>query len=98
MITCRDVDHFLDEYLEGTLDPQRKAIFELHLKLCPPCVTYLSGYRKSTQLARAACEHGGGEADELPDELLQAVLAATAAPPSEPAADEGAPPPSKPLR
>jgi anti-sigma factor RsiW len=80
MITCRDVDEFLDDYLEGTLPEDKRKIFEAHLGLCPPCVSYIRDYRTAGTLAKHAQEHDDRSLDDLPDELVNAILAASPKP------------------
>lgn len=74
MITCRELIEFLLEYRNGELTPQQRAVFDEHLAVCPPCVAYLDTYEKTIEMTKAAysCpDHG-----EVPEELVQAILAA----------------------
>lgn len=54
-LTCRQVilDH-LDDYLDGSLNPEVVEDFERHLAICPPCVAYLNTYKKTRELTRRA--------------------------------------------
>ena len=36
---CREFVDFLMAYLDEELDPDQRALFESHIKACPPCVT-----------------------------------------------------------
>jgi anti-sigma factor RsiW len=81
-ISCREVSEFLLAYLERELDVAARAEFELHLKLCPPCVHYLDGYRETIALVRTC---GREELDpetkrrvRPPEDLIQAILSAKA--------------------
>jgi len=83
MITCKQFDGFLVDYLDGALPsgPQRR--FELHLAVCRECRRYLAGYRRTIALTR---ESMGGKdptpvPDEVPEALVEAVLAARQADP-----------------
>jgi predicted anti-sigma-YlaC factor YlaD len=60
-------------YLDGelTADPQR--VFEEHMQLCPPCVSFLETYRDSIRLGKFACQQ---QEVEVPEALIQAILAA----------------------
>lgn len=80
MITCRDVDSFLDDYLDGTLPEDKRKIFEAHLGLCPPCVDYLRDYRAAGSLAKHAQGDHEHSVDGLPEELVKAILAASSKP------------------
>jgi anti-sigma factor RsiW len=81
-ISCREVSEFLLAYLEKELGVEERAEFERHLKLCPPCVHYLDGYKETVELVRAC---GREELDpetkrraRPPEDLIQAILAAKA--------------------
>lgn len=72
---CRECDEFLADYVDGVLNGDVLAVFELHLSRCGNCRTYLEQYRltiKAGQNACAAARQGG----EMPEELVQAILAA----------------------
>jgi anti-sigma factor RsiW len=58
MITCRAVNRFLADYLDGTLDARTRARFEAHLQRCPNCDAYLEQYRMTIQLVKE---------DQIPD-------------------------------
>lgn len=81
-ISCREVSEFLLAYLERDLDEGARSEFELHLKMCPPCVHYLDGYKETVELVRAC---GKQELDpeqrkrvRPPEDLIQAILLAKA--------------------
>jgi anti-sigma factor RsiW len=76
-MTCRDLIDFLDEYVEGDLAPDERARFDAHLFECPDCVAYLHAYREAIRLGRAVCtEDHDAVDDRVPEELVQAILAA----------------------
>jgi len=64
-VNCRDFYGFLDDYLEGSLDPAVAEAFARHIELCPPCLVYLDTYRATIRVL--------GEA-ELADEPLDAAV------------------------
>jgi hypothetical protein len=72
---CRRFVEELDRFLEQELDPAGRALFELHLRRCPPCGDYLEGYGRTIEIAHLGC---GGEAGpdcrELPEDLLRRIL------------------------
>jgi len=75
-LNCRELIEFLAAYLDGELAPEERAAFEIHLSLCPYCVDYLATYRKTIHLGKQAL---AGEAEilqEVPAELVGAILAA----------------------
>jgi anti-sigma factor RsiW len=69
----------MSEYLSCELAAAERSEFEAHLAECPPCVTYLDTYQKTIQLGKAAYAHPEDRVpDEVPEELVQAILAARA--------------------
>jgi anti-sigma factor RsiW len=75
-VTCRECSEFLADYVSGELDPAVQAILEHHLELCPNCVTYVKQYSHTIVATRAAFSEDPGEALDLPEELIRAILAA----------------------
>jgi anti-sigma factor RsiW len=76
MLTCRELIEFLADYVEGELSADERARFDAHLAVCPHCVDYLHGYRESIRLGRAAFADATDVPDEVPEELVDAILAA----------------------
>jgi anti-sigma factor RsiW len=74
-LTCRQIIDFVQAFLEGELPPRERTIFELHLKICPDCTNYLDSYRATQRISKLAAE-AEGEMKPIPDELVQAILAA----------------------
>lgn len=75
-VTCRELVALLDDYLEGTLDGPRLAAMNAHLTACPSCVAYMKTYAASTRLARAALLTLETLPQDVPEGLVQAILAA----------------------
>ncbi len=76
-LTCRELIEFLDSYVAEELPAERAAEFERHLAGCPSCRAYLATYRATIRLGRGALgADPGGTPPELPQELVQAILAA----------------------
>lgn len=73
-MTCRDVLDFLMDYVSGGLSPEERAIFDAHLAECPPCVAYLHSYQQTIRLGKALAS--SPQPHSIPEELVQAVLAA----------------------
>ncbi len=74
-LTCHELIDFLRDYLDGELEAEERARFERHLGLCPPCVRYLETYQETVRLGREAFGGSeGGVPEEVPDELVRAVL------------------------
>jgi anti-sigma factor RsiW len=75
-VTCRELAEFLADYLSGELAPETRSQFERHLDVCPNCVAYLSNYRDTIALGRRAfAEEDASLPNEVPDDLIQAILA-----------------------
>ncbi|HLF55737.1 MAG TPA: zf-HC2 domain-containing protein [Thermoanaerobaculia bacterium] len=75
-VTCEEVLTFLLEYLSDELPPDRQLDFERHLEGCPSCRAYLATYRETMRLARGAERDPDLPAEEMPPELIRAILAA----------------------
>ena len=76
-MNCKEFADFLIHYLEGDLPPEQAEAFDEHLQLCPPCIHYLEAYRHCVKLSKVCCsEHDKPVPEEVPDELINAILAA----------------------
>ena len=72
---CSDViTTFLAEYVDGTLPPHTRADFEHHLDVCASCVAYLRTYRETMAMAAAAGRAPRIGLQDLPEELVSAIL------------------------
>jgi anti-sigma factor RsiW len=71
-VNCRECTDFLHDYLAGDLPATQQRVFEGHLELCPPCLTFLESYRKTLALGKLVSEE---EAEPLPEALVKAILA-----------------------
>jgi anti-sigma factor RsiW len=76
-ITCREMLTFLAEYLSGALPPVRREAFQGHLSRCPDCIAYVNDYQAIVRLAKRASEP---LPDEVPRDLVRALVAARAVP------------------
>lgn len=74
-MTCRDALEILADYLDGRLTLAQQVAFRLHLGLCPDCRNYLDSYRQTVQ-ATIAVRGDQAECESLPEDLVQAILAA----------------------
>ena len=77
-LTCQELAEFLHEYVDETLDPERRKVFERHLGLCPPCIEFLESYKKTIELCGDACGPCEEEVPEVPEQIVKAILAARA--------------------
>jgi anti-sigma factor RsiW len=76
-MTCREFTEFLIDYVENDLAAGERTTFDDHLKGCPDCVTYLRGYEQTIRLGKTVCKEDHDAVDDaVPEELVQAILAA----------------------
>jgi len=76
-LTCRECVEFLMDYLEDSLAGEVRVTFERHLTACANCVRYLESYKATTTLCKKAFEEREGDRlPPVPEELVQAILAA----------------------
>jgi len=52
MLTCEDVNSFLVEYFDGTLDERTRRRFERHVASCAQCRAFLDQYKTTIELVR----------------------------------------------
>ena len=77
MMTCEQANDFLDDYLAGNLSGSQRKIFQWHINLCAECSQYLEEYRQSMALGKSHFhEHNEADASEMPEGIVQAILAA----------------------
>ena len=64
MISCREFEDFVREYVDGELPGTQRSVFELHMRLRRGCREYLAEYQLTMEVGSAVL----GRADEpLPD-------------------------------
>ncbi len=80
---CRELADFLMDYVSGELPEENRAHFELHLSRCRNCHEYLAQYESTVKAGRIACGEMSDELpDNIPEDLVKAVLAARKLEPS----------------
>ena len=78
-MTCRDFADFLMDYLDGQLSRPVREDFDRHLAECPDCIAYMSTYKETVRLGKSVCtEEHDSFVHQVPEELVQAILAARA--------------------
>ncbi len=76
MITCEELEEFIVDYLEGTLPKRQRMSFEVHLRVCPECRAYLADYKHAMSVTAATFDELRSQlSNEIPEELVQAILA-----------------------
>ena len=78
-MNCREFIDFLHDYVAGDLPPATLVLFHEHIGDCPNCVTYLHCYERTVKLCRGVYLDEPVPA-EVPEELVQAILAARRTP------------------
>lgn len=67
--SCQEINGFLAEYVDGTLDPEVSKQYHTHLGKCGTCGSYLEQYEETIRLARECRD------SELPEDLVEHTLA-----------------------
>jgi len=76
-MTCREFVEFLMAYLDGELPEAQRRVFETHMEVCAACVNYLASYEATVEAGRRLAQEGGNPVPEdVPEELVEAILAA----------------------
>lgn len=77
MLTCKELIDFLWRYVDRQLsEPERRA-FDMHLSMCDSCAAYLETYLRIVGLTpRAFADPEAAVPEEVPEDLVQGILAA----------------------
>jgi anti-sigma factor RsiW len=75
-LSCREFVEFLADYLAGGLPQERLDAFNAHLAACPSCASYMRSYLEAVRLGRLAARYGQPAPEDVPAELIRAILAA----------------------
>ena len=79
MLTCRDVENFMIDYVDGGMAMMTRLRFNMHIAMCADCKKYLQSYRNAIQLEKRIFTHPEDEAiGNVPDEIIHAILNASA--------------------
>jgi anti-sigma factor RsiW len=69
-LTCQQVVELVTEYLDGVMEPARRARFEQHLAGCHGCTAYLAQFRTTVALV------GRLGASDVPEPVMDELLSA----------------------
>jgi anti-sigma factor RsiW len=77
MITCKEFEEFIIEYLDGELPARQREIFEFHMRICRECREYLAAYNRTIEISRASFDSARNKiSDEVPEDIIKAILKA----------------------
>jgi len=80
MITCRQFENFIVDYLDGGLTTHERRVFELHLRICRECREYLAAYKASMEAAKLGLASDlSALPEDAPEDLVTAILASIGA-------------------
>ncbi len=75
MITCKQFEDFMLDYLDGELPDRQRFTFELHIKMCPECRDYIAAYKRTIEVAKRAFKDPNKPVPSaVPDDLVKAIL------------------------
>ncbi len=76
MLTCKEFDDFMVDFLEGGLPVWQKFNCWLHVKMCRECAPFVQQYRRVVALGKNAFDSPDSAVpDSVPEELVKAALA-----------------------
>ncbi len=76
MLTCKEFDDFMVDYLEGGLPVWQKYMCWLNVKICMDCANFIRQYRRIIVLGQNAFDSPDSTVpNSVPEELVQAALA-----------------------
>jgi anti-sigma factor RsiW len=69
-LTCQQVVELVTEYLDGVMEPRRRARFEAHLAGCDGCTNYLDQFRTTVSVV------GRLDVGDVPEPVMSDLLSA----------------------
>jgi len=76
MLTCKEFDDFMVDYLGNGLSVWQKYMCWLHVKMCRECAHFVREYKRTIDLGKAAFQDmDDAVPDSVPEELVKAALA-----------------------
>lgn len=75
MITCKEFEEFVLDYLDGGLTDRQRSLFERHMRICRECREYLAAYQRTIEIGRAVLPSSDDPVpDDVPEDLIKAIL------------------------
>lgn len=76
MLTCKEFDEFMIDYLEGGLPVWQKYMCWLHVKMCRECAYFIRQYQRVIALGQSAFDSADEPVpDSVPEDLVKAAIA-----------------------
>jgi len=76
VLTCKEFDEFMIDYLDGGLPVWQKYMCWLHVKMCRECADFVRKYRRVIALGQSAFDSPDEPVpDTVPEDLVKLALA-----------------------
>ena len=69
-LSCQQMVELVTEYLDGVMEPRRRARFEAHLAGCDGCRNYVEQFRTTVAVV------GRLEVDDVPEPVMAELISA----------------------
>jgi anti-sigma factor RsiW len=70
-LICQQMVELVTEYLDGVMEPKRRARFEAHLAGCDGCTNYIEQFRTTLVVVGRSLE-----VDDVPEPVMSGLLSA----------------------
>ena len=75
MMTCKDFENLVVDYLEAGQASRRPIEFARHIRICHQCSDYLAAYARTIELTRAISSRPAQfVADDATEDLIRTIL------------------------
>lgn len=75
MLTCREFEEFVLDYMDGTLPERQRSMFDWHMRICRECREYLAAYQRAMAVSqRVLSSPGEPIPDDVPEDLISAIM------------------------
>lgn len=75
MLTCKEFDDFMVDYLDQRLPVWQKFMCWLHVKMCRECAGFIRDYHRAIKLGQNAYDAPDEPvSNSVPEELIKAAL------------------------
>ncbi len=76
MLSCKEFDEFMIDYLEENLPIWKKYMCWVHVKMCRDCAFFVQQYHRIVALGQKAFDSPDAPVpDSVPEDLVKAALA-----------------------